>query len=376
MRCWSMLIQHNSINQLVLTECRLLKSVLPPQDPTALQHLRRFAREEYLPAHLKSTETAATSHSPDTATLHLLVCLKPTIALPALESAFNEAVPLFEALTPSIRTIVVPEYPPTSASQAAEWSEKYWPIVYKNTNPYGPHPALVARAQLELLADGAADANIALAWNVAREVKILAYGFGVGAVVVERVSGKDARVVAVAGDARHCGMQGNNAERKGSDTNTGNVMAHAVMRVIDMVAQSRLRLEQAADVRSSPESYSTKSSDAFVALPITPSENQCFDTGTISPNGYLCLDLEIYLTHEPCIMCAMAILHSRFGRVVFDQAMPKTGALSAERGSLEYGLFWRDQLNWKLLCWRWDREDVEGEGEGDEEMRLNADVHA
>jgi hypothetical protein len=116
-------------------------------------------------------------------------------------------------------------------------------------------------------------------------------------------------------------------------------------------------------------------------------------------------------------MCSMALLHSRFGRVVFGRDMDKTGGLKAEKQNnttntivqslqdatadkensttpsrkkrsrnrpppvntalansaansgpmsppirgkpdqIGYGLFWRPQLNWKFLCWQWDKAE-------------------
>jgi tRNA(adenine34) deaminase len=42
--------------------------------------------------------------------------------------------------------------------------------------------------------------------------------------------------------------------------------------------------------------------------------------------NYRLPDLELYVTLEPCAMCAMAMLHARLARVVFAAADPKTGA--------------------------------------------------
>lgn len=42
--------------------------------------------------------------------------------------------------------------------------------------------------------------------------------------------------------------------------------------------------------------------------------------------NYRLPECEIYVTLEPCAMCAMALLHARFKRVVFGAADPKTGA--------------------------------------------------
>ena len=42
--------------------------------------------------------------------------------------------------------------------------------------------------------------------------------------------------------------------------------------------------------------------------------------------NYRLPDCELYVTLEPCAMCAMALLHARFRRVVFGAPDPKTGA--------------------------------------------------
>ncbi|WP_309639182.1 tRNA adenosine(34) deaminase TadA [Methylibium sp.] len=42
--------------------------------------------------------------------------------------------------------------------------------------------------------------------------------------------------------------------------------------------------------------------------------------------NYRLPDCEIYVTLEPCAMCAMALMHARFKRVVFGAVDPKTGA--------------------------------------------------
>lgn len=59
-----------------------------------------------------------------------------------------------------------------------------------------------------------------------------------------------------------------------------------------------------------------------------------------SLNNYRLLETTLYVTLEPCAMCAGAIMHARVGRVVFGAKDPKAGAA----GSV-VNLFVEEKLN-------------------------------
>lgn len=67
-------------------------------------------------------------------------------------------------------------------------------------------------------------------------------------------------------------------------------------------------------------------------------------------------------------MCGMAVVHSRFGKLVFGRRMRGTGGVCAEGDGVGAGLWWRRELNWCLFGWRWEEGDGDGgggEGEGE-----------
>jgi tRNA-specific adenosine deaminase 3 len=69
--------------------------------------------------------------------------------------------------------------------------------------------------------------------------------------------------------------------------------------------------------------------------------------------NYLLTDQTVFVTHEPCVMCSMALLHSRVKEVVYLYPMPKTGGcggcacLPNLKGvNHRFGI-----LQWKLDMW-------------------------
>ncbi|KAI9775793.1 MAG: tRNA-specific adenosine deaminase subunit tad3 [Candelina submexicana] len=368
----------------------LLQDAIPGKDNINLQHLRRFAKPAFLPERLRNSALASFGNGPTqldeqvkdtTLMLHLLICPTSLISSAVIKEVLKNFAPFKEAaFMPHVFTIPVPLHPPTSEEQAKRWSLQYWPTVYKRSNPYGPHPSLVARAEDELREQ--AGVWMALAELAAAQVTIKGAGKSVGVVIVDKGSAKGPSAVAVAGDARWCSPKDAIGHIEGS----GNVLAHAVMRAIGMIAQERLRLSEngmAALNGMDKGEPAASEADIFLDEPMTPVEHRYYNNGSLAPGGYLCLDLDIYITHEPCVMCSMAILHSRFGRVVFGRGMPQTGGLTANQYTkvhsaqpedqactedgratdpniafnnstgLGYGLFWRLELNWKLLAWQW-----------------------
>ncbi|KAH0785472.1 cytidine deaminase-like protein [Histomonas meleagridis] len=51
---------------------------------------------------------------------------------------------------------------------------------------------------------------------------------------------------------------------------------------------------------------------------------------TIENNSYLCNGLDVYCYYEPCMMCAMAMVHSRVGRLFYIEDNPDFGGIYSQ----------------------------------------------
>lgn len=325
----------------VVTE---LRSALKDGPQLDLQHLRRFAKDNDLPLNVRAQfQSNDGSNTTEPGTLFLMVGPVETTSLDTLKGVLRNVLSISDGNTPRIWTTDVPLLAPTSQAQATQWSATHWPTIYKKNNPFGPHPSIVSRAEKEISEDWTK--WMTMARDVGAEAKAHGIGEDIGVVIVQRTSNATF-ALAVAGDARWA---------DGRQSKSGNVMAHAVLRAISMVAR-KVALSQldTTNVNTTPE-LDALEGQIFRDLPNIPLEKTVYSERAAPAGGYLCHNLEIYLTHEPCVMCSMAIVHSRFGRVIFGKRMPKTGGICGEiegpDAGLGHGLFWRKELNWSLLAW-------------------------
>jgi tRNA-specific adenosine deaminase 3 len=310
---------------------------VPKDGGLNLNHLSRSAKYAELPESIRTSITAIQpSDSPflKDNVKHFIIGSTNAIAERKLIEGLSSVLG-----TVLVYTIPVPLLAPSSQEQATFWSSKYWRTTYNKNHPFGPHPHLLLKAEEEIREGVQKWMN--LASNIAHEARITGSGEGIGVVVVERRNGI-AQPIAGAGDARWLDWP-----RMGS----GNVTAHAALRAIGMVTAGLKLKEQPEEV-----SQEKAEDDIFQDKPHGRLERD-FHRPFERVNGYLCHNLELYCTHEPCVMCSMAIVHSRFGKVVFGQRMPKTGGFCAD-GDLGHGLFWRKELNWALYAWHWKSDAV------------------
>lgn len=63
--------------------------------------------------------------------------------------------------------------------------------------------------------------------------------------------------------------------------------------------------------------------------------------------SYLATGLDAYITHEPCPMCAMALVHSRIGRVFYTHKNGASGALGSS-----FKIHCLPQTNHRFVCYR------------------------
>lgn len=79
--------------------------------------------------------------------------------------------------------------------------------------------------------------------------------------------------------------------------------------------------------------------------PTAHAEIMALRAGAARLKNYRVTDTTLYVTLEPCVMCAGAIMHARVRRIVFGAPDPKSGAAGSVFDTLI-----SDRFNHKVIC--------------------------
>lgn len=244
-----------------------------------LQHLKR----------VKACREKGSSHP-----LEVLVCLvsdAPDMKMVSIESLLSSDGAKWKGLgEPFI--VKIPARPPLTRPQF-ELASQHWPTSFHEDKQV----TVALRGELFSPQQKAMMHTFMMsALTAAKSAKELGME-AVGAVIVD----SEERIIAV-----------------GHDCRGDHPLHHAVMVCIDLVARSQ-----------GGGSYCF---DSYTACQFTlpnPKASKKVSDSEARTQPYICSLYDLYVTREPCVMCAMALVHSRIGRVFYGSASAN-GALGTK----------------------------------------------
>ncbi|CAN8068747.1 unnamed protein product [Agarophyton chilense] len=177
---------------------------------------------------------------------------------------------------------MVPATAPLSRDELQQWSE-LWPLTYRAGKHSFKPPS----------SNDLKDMYARIRSTVKRSQEIQQSHCAVMAELIYPVTGK---VVAFAQDQSY-----RKANISHDSTTSNKRLAHAVMNCLASFASAHTPV---TNVKSTVDAVHIE-------------ERKLPQAGCLPSDQYLCTGLDCYVTREPCVMCAMALVHSRVRRVVF-----------------------------------------------------------
>ena len=216
----------------------------------------------------------------------------------------------------------VPGQAPRTRDQWEEWNE-VWPIVWQRPNshlacpPEEPEPGEIKEMRRWM----------SRAIHTATEAEDDARSAGVSGCLNAALIVNPATGVLVASGRDT--TRGWRVEGGAPDARVGHPLRHAVFEAVDAAA--------ARDLEVHGPDAPTPDADAPEVGEKRRRENKSHagpSLTEITGRPYLCTGYDAYCVREPCVMCAMALVHSRVRRVVYGAPSAKTGALGGGKHSL------------------------------------------
>lgn len=294
------------------------------EDAHDLGHLRRIAKEtDISKSEEQPQETDGAKKPASELLLRVIIASKDTeIDFEAIKASITTTL----GYEPPFHTDYASKYLPFTKEESVEWSQGAWPIMWR-----GNTAAIQTQLSKEEVEEMKSKLNEVIALSKQNSDT---NELPVATMIVDPSSGT---VLSRKLDSR---------------ARQGNPLNHCTMEAVAEIAEQELA--RRAERGTSKEERERTGGQT--------------ETEDDDDRLYLCLDMHVYTTHEPCDMCSMALNHSRVGRLVYVNSSPGSGGIEPTSGG-SHGIHWNPQLNWKYEVWKWIGQDL---GTEDIDYSVNA----
>jgi tRNA-specific adenosine deaminase 3 len=260
-----------------------IATIFPNESPALLTLLKTAGLDTML--NLRHSKRIR-KPSPDSKHVQVLVCPVEGAHLSELEEVLRRS-----SLTPTngddipIGIVSVPANPARTQAQQKEWSKKYWPVTLVPVKA-----DVLAKEREEYFTKSK------LRWMQSQLSEVVRYA---NSAAKKGELGVACRVTETWENEHHMSQDTPVLLSQAHDTRTlsSNPLEHAVMNVISHVANLDKTNTRPSGLRKS---------------------------------DYLLTGLTVFMTHEPCLLCSMALLHSRISTLVYVRDSPGAGGAGTE----------------------------------------------
>ena len=286
----------------------MVYTTVPPKDTSSFLKALSVIFPLNELAHLKRVRKTADG------TLEVIVCEKDDVA--TVRATIEKAAEAQTIALGEFGLVDVSKYPAVNPAQFAAWNP-LWPMTY--------HDPQVSREDAEMDEQRIAQmkANLRRAMQLVDDQKVrmppLVSLYFSCSLYMQALAG--AVIVDPATDRVVC---------EAWDTREAHPLHHATMNLMDELAR---RLSDPAPAPAAASSSSQSSPPPTEEAPPVSGKRKDredeasnstddISTGNTNSNAYICTGLDVYLSREPCVMCAMALVHSRARKVIYNPSQP------------------------------------------------------